>query len=58
MPDPVSLDVATPITTMRLVDRLMKARPRVTALCDIARPIALRRGSETLPAQVFADARA
>jgi hypothetical protein len=57
MADPVSLDVATPITTLHLVDRFMRTRPRVTALCEIARPIALRRGSETLPAQIFADAR-
>ena len=57
MPDPVSLDVATPTTTLHLVDRFMTTRPRLTALCEIARPIALRRSADPVPEQILGDAR-
>jgi len=53
MAEPMSLDVAYPVTTLHLVDLYSTTRPRLVALRDIAKPLALRRGSETVPAEIL-----
>ena len=57
MPDPMSLDAASPTTTTSLVERFTATRPRLGALRDVARSMAQRRGSESVPAAIAADAR-
>ena len=57
MPDPMSLDAAFPVTSMQLIELFRSTRPRVVALRDVARPLAQRRGTETVSAEIDADAR-
>ena len=56
MPDPMLLDAAFPVTTTRLVERFTATRPRLVALRDVARSMAQRHGSESVPAAISADA--
>ena len=57
MPEPVSLDISTTVTTMRLVAIFTAIRAPLIALRDIAKPLALRRGSEPVPSAICEEAR-
>ncbi|MEO6014043.1 MAG: hypothetical protein ABIQ30_10725 [Devosia sp.] len=57
MPEPRSLDIATPVTTLSMVALYEQTRPRLLALRDLARPLALRRIVAQVPAEIAGDAR-
>jgi hypothetical protein len=57
MPQPISLDLSTTDTTMHLVGIFTATQGPLVALRDIAKPLAMKRGSEPVPAAIRDEAR-
>ena len=57
MSEPLSLDIATPVTTMHLIAQYTRVKPLLVALRDVARPLAARRGDQLVSQDIYDQAR-
>ena len=56
MPEPMSLDIAYPTTSLHAVAAYMATKPRLVALRDIARPLATRHGDRPASNDILEEA--